>query len=471
MGQGGGVGRASHATVAGPASGDGLGLNAPRTRYARSGRLHIAYQTLGSGPQNLVFVTPSTFCTEVMWEYAPPARALTTLASVGRLVVFDRRGCGLSDPVERPATLEDQVADVLAVMQAAGVERAAVFAEADGNPMALVFAATHPDRVTHLFLHHPFARLTAGDDYPHGTPAELIEERIVRPAVERWGTGVMGRAICPVLARDDPAFVDWWGRNERFSASPGTTERVMRFFAEIDVRDVLSQVRVPTVVAIRPAASWPGIDHCRYVADHIPGARLAELPGADALVFGDGAEAEFALLHEVITGAPPRPPADRALATVLFTDIVGSTERAAAVGDSRWREVLERHDALTAAEVARHGGRLVKTTGDGALITFDGPARGIRAARAIARAVRQCGVEVRCGLHTGEVELRDGDVAGMAVHVGARVAALARPGEVLVSKTVKDLVLGSGLGFADRGEHELKGVPERWRVYAVDDSA
>jgi hypothetical protein len=282
-------------------------------------------------------------------------------------------------------------------MDAAGAERAAVFAEADGNPMALVFAATHPDRVTHLFLHHPFARLTAGDGYPHGVAVEQAEERIVRPALERWGTGAMGAAICPVLARQDRGFMAWWGRNERFAASPGTIEGVMRFFAEIDGRDVLSQVRVPTVVATRPAASWPGHEHCRYVAEHIPGARLAELPGADAVVFGDGADAEFALFQEFVTGAPPRPPADRTLATVLFTDIVGSTERAAAVGDSRWLDVLERHDALTAAEVARHGGRLVKTTGDGALVTFDGPARGIRAARAIAREVRQAGVEVRCG--------------------------------------------------------------------------
>jgi class 3 adenylate cyclase len=448
---------------------DGRDSKPPRTRYARSGRLHIAYQTLGSGSQNVVFVTPWTFCMEIVWEYEPAARGLTALASIGRLVVFDRRGCGLSDPVGRPATLEDQVADVLAVMDAAGAERAAVFAEGDGNPMALVFAAMHPDRVTHLFLHHPFARLTAGDGYPHGVPAELAEERIVRPTVETWGTGQLGAAISPVLAREDPGFVDWWARNERFAASPGTAKGLMRFFTEIDVRDVLSQVRVPTVVALRSAASWPGGEHCRYVAEHIPGARLAELPGGDAVVFGDGGQAEFALLQEFVTGAPPRPPADRVLATVLFTDIVGSTERAAAVGDSRWLEVLKQHDALTAAEIARHGGRLVKTTGDGALITFDGPARGIRAAQAIARAVRQVGVEVRCGLHTGEVELHDGDVAGMAVHVGARVAALAGPGEVLVSKTVKDLVLGSGLAFADRGEHELKGVPDRWRVYAVED--
>jgi class 3 adenylate cyclase len=247
----------------------------------------------------------------------------------------------------------------------------------------------------------------------------------------------------------------------------------MRFFARIDVRDVLGQVRVPTVVAVRPAASWPGIEQARYVADHIPGARLHELPGDDAFIFGDDVDAELALFQEFVTGAAPRPPADRVLATVLFTDIVGSTERAAAVGDARWLDALQRHDDLTAAEVERHGGRLVKTTGDGALITFDGPARGIRAARSIADAVRRSGLEIRCGLHTGEVELRSGDagtdVAGVAVHVGARVAALAGPGEVLVSKTVKDLVLGSGLTFADRGEHELKGVPERWRVYEVQD--
>ena len=446
-------------------------MRVPPTRYARSGRLHIAYQTIGEGPPNVVFVTPSTFCTEIAWEYGPAARALRKLTAGGRLVIFDRRGCGLSDPVERPATLEDQVADVLAVMDAAGIRQTAVFAEGDGNPMAVTLAATHPERVSHLFLHHPFARLTAADDYPYGQAPELTEQNLVRQSVERWGTGALGRLLGPVLAKDDPEFLTWWARNERFAASPGTIEAVMRFFAEIDVREVLPQVRVPTVVAVRPAARWPGHDLCRYVAEHIPDARLLELPGGDALAFGDGAGDEYPFFEEFVTGTRGRPAADRALATVLFTDIVGSTERATALGDRRWRELLERHDAVISREVGRHDGRLVKTTGDGALITFDGPARGIRAARAITEAVRDCGVEVRCGLHTGEVEIRDSDVAGLAVHVGARVAALAGPGDVLVSKTVKDLVLGSGLEFTDRGEHVLKGVPDRWRVFAVEDSS
>ena len=439
----------------------------PETRYARSGSLHIAYQTLGDGPQTVIFVTPSMFCTELMWEYAPPARALRAMASVGRLVVFDRRGCGLSDPVERPATLEEQVADVLAVMDAADVERAAVFAEADGNPMALVFAAVHPNRLTHLYLHHPFARLTLADDYPYGQPPESVDQMVER-LVRVWGSGRSGRTVCPTLTATDPAFVPWWARNERFAASPGTIGRIVRFFNAIDVRDVLPQVRVPTMVGVRPVATWPGADHARYVAEQIPNARLAELPGRDSLIFGDGIDAECEVFEEFFTGARPRPVHDRLLATVLFTDIAGSTERAAQLGDARWLRVLEQHDAMTAAEVARHGGRLVKTTGDGALATFDGPARGVRAARAIAEfAARDCGVQVRAGLHTGEVELRGDDVAGVAVHVGARVAALAGPGEVLVSSTVKDLVLGSELRFGERGEHELKGVPDRWRVFRV----
>jgi len=440
----------------------------PQTRYARSGSLYIAYQSVGEGPQAVVFVTPVMFCTELMWEYPPAARVFRTFASVGRLVVFDRRGCGQSDPVERPATLEEQVADVIAVMDAAGVERAAVFAEVDGNPMAAVFAAVHPGRVTHLFLHHPFARLTAGDGYPHGFPAEESEERLVQGTVRRWGTGSMGRRTSPGLTVTDPAFLPWWARNERFAASPGTIERFMRFYAEIDVRGVLGQVRVPTIVAARREAIWPGIEHCRYVAEHIPGARLVELPGRDTPVFGDGADAELPVFTEFVTGARPDLVHDRVLATVLFTDIVGSTQRAAELGDSRWRQILEHHDAITSAQVTRHGGRLVKTMGDGALATFGGPAQGIRAATAIAAAARESGLQVRSGLHAGEVELRGDDVAGVAVHVGARVAALAGPGEVLVSKTVKDLVLGSGLEFSDRGEHELRGIPDRWGIFAVD---
>jgi class 3 adenylate cyclase len=438
------------------------------TRYARSGDLHIAFQTLGDGEQDVVFVTPSMFCTELMWEYPPTDRVLRRLAAVGRLVVFDRRGCGQSDPVERPATLEEQVADVVAVMDAAGVERAAVFAEADGNPMALTFAAVHPERVTHLFLHHPFARLTASADYPHGIPGERAELDLVRPMVEQWGTGAFAPRLCPVLANEDPDFSAWWARNLRFAASPRTIEGVLRFFAEIDVRDVLPQVRVPTQVALRPEASWPGAEHCRYVAERIPEARLVEMPGRDSLTFGDGADAELPAFAEFVTGVRSTSDFDRALATVLFTDIVGSTERAAALGDARWRALLERHDAVIEAEANRHGGRLVKTTGDGAMVTFNGPARGIRAAQAITAAVGEAGLEVRCGLHTGEVELRDSDVAVLAVYVGARVAALAGAGEVLVSKTVKDLVLGSGLDFSDRGHHELKGVPDRWQLFAVE---
>ena len=444
-------------------------MRLPRTRYARNGPLHIAFQTLGEGEQAVVFVTPSMFCTEVMWEYGPTTRVLTGLADIGRLVVLDRRGCGQSDPVLQPATLEEQVADVIAVMDAAGVDRAAVFAEGDGNPMALVLAAARPDRVSHLVLHQPFARLTRGDGYPHGRARDDAEDTTVRPAVANWGTGAMGARVCPVLAERDPEFLAWFARNERFAASPGTIERILRFFLAIDVRDVLDQVRVPTLVVTRPAARWPGDEHARYVADRVPHATLAVLPGADSLTFGDGAAEESAAVAEFVTGSPARAPADRVLATVLFTDIVGSTRQATELGDARWLEVLERHDALVAAEVARHEGRLVKGTGDGALVTFDGPARGIRAARAIVDAVHGCGVEIRCGLHTGEVELRDGDVAGVAVHVGARVAALARPGEILVSNTVKDLVLGSGLTFAERGEHELRGVPDRWRLYAVDE--
>jgi class 3 adenylate cyclase len=438
-----------------------------RTSYAVNDGAHIAWGSLGSGSPDLLFVTPTTFHTELMMEHPAPRAVFERFAAMGRLIVFDRRGTGLSDPRPGPQSLEEQMGDVRAVLDAAGARRPVLYAEAEGGAMALLFAATHPDRVRSLVLFHGFARLTAGDGYPTGRSPEE-HERVMARRLSRWGDGTSGVAIGPVLAGRDPAFPEWWGRVERYGASPAVARESMALEAQIDVRAILRDVRVPTLVLCRPDAPWPGADHSRYLARHIPGARLVELPGGDGIVFGDGATATLDEVEAFVTGTRPAHAARRVLSTVLFTDIVGSTERAAALGDRRWRELLGHHDDAVRAVVARHAGRLVKSIGDGVLATFDGPARGVRAACDVEAEAGGLGLDVRAGLHTGEVELLDDeDVGGLAVHVAARVAAAAGAGEVLATSTVKDLVLGSGLRFDAAGIHELKGVPEPWPLFRV----
>ena len=440
-------------------------------RFVRVGECHIAYRTLGAAPQDMCLMLPSFGTIELVGE--PPARALVEgLARFSRLISFDRRGAGLSDPMPEPATLEDQMADVVAVLDACGSSQVVVGAEAEAAMLAVMFAATHPERVSHLVLLHPMARVVRSDDYDAGWPsAELRNREFVEPMLARWGTGENGNLASPSLASRDPAFLDWWGRWERMSLAPGPARQRADLVGRMDVTGILPRVQAPTLVLDRPEA--PGMDsgHARYCAAHIPGAVFRELPGRDTVSFGDGLPQYLDAVEEFTRGEVAERTSQRALATVLFTDIVGSTSRAAELGDRRWRETLESHDRLTRKLVGRFGGRAIKSTGDGFLATFDGPARAVRCASALTREVDELGIELRAGLHAGEVELIGADVGGMAVHIGARIGALAGAGEVLASSTVRDLVVGSGIEFSDRGEHDLKGVPGSWRVFAASADA
>ena len=437
----------------------------PKTKYAKSGDLHIAYQVVGDAPIDLVYVPTSISQVEHLWEEPRIARFFERLSSFVRLILFDRRGSGLSDPVTGAPTLEEQMDDVLAVMDAAGSERAALFATQEGGTMAMMFAATHPERTTSLFLFGSWARLTWAPDYPWGNTAEFRNE-LIEPLLERWGEGQFGHVFATEDA-DDDGFIEWFAKLERLAASPGTARRLMRQIGASDVRDVLPAIRVPTRVLNRRDNALMDPGHIRYLVEHIPGAQYTEFEGSESLpTFGDS-DAVIDELEEVLTGARAERRPDRMLATVMFTDIVDSTKRAAELGDGRWRRLLARHDELVRGQLGRFRGREVKSTGDGFLATFDGPARAIQCARAVTESVRPLGIDVRAGLHTGECEMIGDDVGGLAVHIGARVSQSAGPGEVLVSSTVKDLVVGSGIEFEDRGARELKGVPDEWRLFAV----
>jgi class 3 adenylate cyclase/pimeloyl-ACP methyl ester carboxylesterase len=439
---------------------------APQTRYARSGDVHIAYQVVGDGPIDLVYVPSWISQIEHNWDEPRVARYFRRLASFSRLIMFDRRGSGLSDPVPNAPTLEEQMDDVVAVMDAAGSEQAAVFALLEGGAMALLFAATHPERTTALALYEAQPRMSWAPDYDWALRAEDREE-YVRHAVEGWGDGSSLAALSP---NADARLQEWYAKLQRLAASPGMAAKLMRMNGEVDVRAVLPLIQAPTLVLHRPADKYIDIRHSRYLVDHIPGARLVELPGEETLGFGSGSgiEAELDEIEEFFTGMRHVPDPDRILATVMFADIVDSTRHAAEMGDRRWRDLLESLEGAVRSELQRFRGRAVKTMGDGFLATFDGPARAIRCATALREmAEERFGVEVRTGLHTGEIEVIGDDVGGIAVHIGARVGGLARGGEVLVSGTVKDLVVGSGIAFEDRGERELKGVPGEWRLWAV----
>jgi class 3 adenylate cyclase len=439
----------------------------PKTRYAESSDgLYIAYQVVESGgPVDLVYVPTFFGAVEHYWDYPATASFFNRLSECGRLAMFDRRGMAMSDaPLEGGYSIEDQIEDVLAVMDAAGMERAGVFAQLEGCLMATLFAGTYPDRVSSLALYCPFARITRAPDYPFGLTPQERREQLIEPSLSHWGEGVRGIPIAPSLS-SDPDFTEWFGKLERLTAAPGHMRRLMDLNSETDVRGILPQVRVPTLVVSRPNTVFYEGGHAHYVAERIPGARLVELDGEDVFIAGGEVEPLVSELEEFFTGTRRERAPERVLATVMFTDIVGSTERAAELGDSSWRRLLDRHNDLVRRHLARHQGREIKTTGDGFLATFDGPARGVRCATEIVDEVRRLGIEIRAGLHTGECEIVGDDVAGMAVNIGARVSSLAGPREVLVSGPVKDLVLGWGLEFTDRGEHELKGVPGAWRLY------
>jgi pimeloyl-ACP methyl ester carboxylesterase len=434
----------------------------PETRYARSGDYHIAYQVVGDGPVDLVYVPGWMSQVEHYWDEPAVAKYFNRLAAFSRLILFDRRGTGLSDPVPSAPTLEEQMDDVVAVMDAAGSERAGVFAWLDGGSMAALFAATHPERTSALVLYEAMPRMSWAPDYDW---APRPEERLAR--VDTWGRGQSLPQLAPASA-GDPRLQQWFARLERLAASPGTAAKLINMSAQVDVRAVLPSIQVPTLVLHRAHDTAIDIRHSRYLAEHIPGARFVELPGNQVFTFDDDTELLVDEIEEFLTGARHGGESERVLATVMFSDIVDSTSRAAQLGDRRWRGTLESLEATVGGMLPSFRGRAVKTLGDGFLATFDGPARAIRCGTAIRDSVRnQFGLELRTGLHTGEIELMGRDVGGIAVHIGARVAATAEPGEVLVSGTVKDLVVGSAIEFEDRGEHELRGVPGRWRLWAV----
>jgi class 3 adenylate cyclase len=436
----------------------------PEVRYARSGDVSVAFQVVGEGALDLVLVHGWVCSFQPGWEWPALSRFYRRLAGIGRLILFDKRGTGLSDRVARIPTLEERMDDVRAVMDAVGTERAAVLGISEGGPMCALFAATYPERTAAFVGMGTYARRMWAPDYPIGFTAPSPWHT---PRPEEWGVPAARRFLAeraPSVAGDEEA-VRWYASYLVRGASPGAAAQLAAMNRDIDVRPVLASVRVPTLVLFRAGEYLR--DASRYLGEHVAGARLVELPGDDHLPWEGDQDSVVGEIERFLGAVQAEIALDRVLATVLFTDVVGSTERAAELGDTEWRALLDRHDALAAGHVARFRGRVVKTTGDGLLATFDGPARAVRCARAIAAGVQELGLAIRAGVHTGELELRGDDVGGMAVHIGARIAALAGPGEVLVSRTVTDLVAGSGLAFEERGEHELKGVPGRWRLFAA----
>ena len=436
----------------------------PATRYAKSGDVNIAYQVLGDGPFDLVYVPGWVSNVELIWERSKPARFLERLASFSRLIMFDKRGTGMSDRVslDRLPTLEQRMDDVRAVLDAVGSERAALLGHSEGGGMSLLFAATYPERSSALVLVGVFAKRIRSDDYPW---APTLEERLETiEAVEReWGAGL---DIAEMAPHEDPALLEWYSTALRRSASPGAAAALLRMNSQIDTRHVLPTIRVPTLVVQRTGDRDVTVGENRWIAEQIPGGRFVELAGDEHLLWAGDQDALLAEIEEFLTGTRSSPEYDRVLSTVLFTDIVGSTERARELGDRRWRDMLDEHHSRVRDVLSQFRGREVDTAGDGFFASFDGPARAIRAACAIRNGVGGLGIQIRAGLHTGECELMRDKIGGIAVHTGARVAAAAEPGEVLVSSTVKDLVAGSGIVFADRGETQLKGVGS-WRLYSV----
>ena len=439
----------------------------PETRYAKSGDVNIAYQVVGDGPFDLVYVPGWVSNIDLFWEKPKPARFLEHLASFSRLIVFDKRGTGMSDRVsnDRLPTLEQRMDDVRAVLDAVGSESAALLGHSEGGSMSVLFAATYPERSRALVLVGAFAKRLRSDDYPW---APSQEERLATiEEVERdWGAGL---DITDYAPQEDPALLEWYSTCLRRSASPGAAAALLRMNSQIDTRQVLPTIRVPTLVLARTGDRDVTVDEGRWLASQIPDARFVELPGDEHLLWAGDQDALLAEIEQFLTGTRSAPDYDRVLSTVLFTDIVGSTERARELGDRAWHEVLDEHHARVRSVLEHHRGREVDTAGDGFFASFDGPARAIRAACAIREDVQALGIQIRAGLHTGECELMRDKIGGIAVHTGARVAAAAEPGEVLVSSTVKDLVAGSGIVFADRGERELKGVGS-WRLYSVLDA-
>jgi pimeloyl-ACP methyl ester carboxylesterase len=437
----------------------------PETRYTRSGDVNIAYQVIGDGPRDIVYVPGWVSNVEVIWEEPSAARFLERLASFARLILFDKRGTGLSDRVADLPDLETRVGDVRAVLDAVGSPRATLLGISEGGPMSVLFAATHPERTAGLIMLGSFPRRTSAPDFPYGASPEAFAT-LVEQAERGWGGSSQIEVRAPSRA-GDVRFCEWYSRYLRMSASPGAVRQLMKMNGEIDVRHVLPAVRVPTLILHRSGDRLVPAECGRYMAERIPGAKYVELPGDDHIPFID-ADGFLDEIEDFLTGARRGPEPDRVLATVLFTDIVDATKLASELGDRRWRDLLDSHHALVREHLSRFRGREIDSAGDGFLAAFDGPARAVRAASAIVDDVKRIGVAVRAGLHTGECEVMGLKLGGLAVHIGARVAALAKGGEILVSSTVRDLVAGSGLVFLDRGAHALKGVPGAWHVFAVE---
>jgi len=439
---------------------------APETRYARSGEVSIAYQVVGEGEIDVVVASPFVSHLDLLWENQLQAAFVRRLGAFARVILFDRRGVGLSDPAVGAPNLEERMDDLRAVMDAAGSERAALIGMSEGSTMSMLFAATYPERVSALVLWGAMARSTWAEDYPWAPEREAVEEAQEELVGPMWGQGATIDIFAPSMASNAQAR-EFQARFERQAASPMRLQQLFEMFIDTDVRGALALIQAPTLVMHRHGDHAVNYRAAQWLAEQIEGARYLEFEGEDHFPWVGESEAPLAAIEEFLTGVRPAPVAQRVLATVLFTDIVDSTRLATELGDARWRELLERHQQLTREQLERYGGREIKTTGDGFLATFDGPTRAAECARAIAGAMPALGVAVRAGLHTGEVELIGDDVGGIAVHVAARVSALADGGEVLASRTVRDLAAGSGVEFAPAGRHELKGVPDEWELYRV----
>lgn len=440
---------------------------APETRYSPSEEGYVAFQVFGDGALDLLFIGNWASNIEVMWDHPLMARFLNRLGRFARVICFDKRGAGVSDPVPLGAlpTLEQWMDDARAVLDAAGSEQAALIGDAEGGPMAMLFAATYPERTRALVLVNTFARMLRSEDYPIGMP-QSAAAKLLEIWESSWGRAVALQLTAPTAA-SDPQLQRWAARYMRLSAVPLASTRMYGWVLQLDVRSVLPSVRAPTLVLHRAENPHYRAPMGRYVAERISGAKYVELPGSDWYPPFQDSEPLLDEIEEFLTGTRPAPAQDRILATVMFTDVVGSTRLAARLGDQGWLDLRAKHDAVVRSQLERFRGKEVTTTGDGFLAIFDGPARAVRCASEIAAAVRSLGIEIRAGLHTGEIEVQGAQIAGLAVHIAARVMAIARDGRVLVSGTVKDLVVGSGIEFEDLGAHQLKGVPGEWRVHEV----
>lgn len=442
-----------------------LDLSRIETRYAKSGELNIAYQVFGQGDVDLVLIPGWASNVENIWTLGDFAVFAEKLAQFARVILLDRRGTGLSDPVPNPPTLEERMDDVRAVIDAVGWERAVIWGVSEGGPMAMMFAATYPHRVSALVLYGTFARFSRADDYPHGYP-EKANEQWVTALETTWGTGELSRSFAPSMVAD-PAAMRILARLERMAMSPGTARKLFSLLTQTDVRHVLPAIGVPTMILHRTGDKPVRVGHARYLAERIAGAKFIELPGHDHLPWVGDVDALLGEVREFLTGERAAPEPDRILTTILFCDIVDSTKRAVELGDYDWKQLLSRFYAVVDAKLHHFRGRKLDTAGDGLFAAFDGPARAARCGASLVEAVRTLGLQLRVGVHTGECEVLGEKYSGIAVHLGARVASAAEPGQVLVTSTVKDLVVGSGILFEDLGSRTLKGVPDQWSLYRL----